>query len=168
LLTIERVPCTPPATFGSKLTATLVDCLGVSVMFVPPVATKPVPATETFVMVTFVLPVFVNPTSFVELDPTVTFPKLTVVVLGDNWTLDVVPAPLKLTTRGEPSALLEIEIVPVKLPTSEGLKLPLKDMVWPAGNVSGRERPVTKNPGPPYPTLVTVRSAVLGFEIWMV
>jgi hypothetical protein len=97
LLEIKRPPVTAPAALGSKVTVTVTDWFGASVTPDPPLAAKPVPEAVTLEMFTFALPVFVKTTGCEEDVPTVTLPKLTLVVLEDTCGSDATPVPDRLT-----------------------------------------------------------------------
>lgn len=97
LLEIKRLPVTAPAALGSKVTATVTDWFGAKVTPDPPLAEKPVPEAVTVEMLRFALPEFVKTTGCEDDVPTVTFPKLTLEVLGETWGADATPVPDRLT-----------------------------------------------------------------------
>jgi hypothetical protein len=76
----------------------------------------------------------------VSVEPTFTFPKLTLDGLMLNWpAVVVVPLPLKYTFTLESDALLFNCIDPVAVPLPVGLKATLNVILWPAGIVNGTD-----------------------------
>ena len=82
LLSTESVPCAAPAAAGTKLSDTVIDWFGVRVAGEPDVIVKPGPLTAKPEIVTFPGPMSVKTTDSDTGDPTVTFPKLTLVELA--------------------------------------------------------------------------------------
>ncbi len=78
----------------------------------------------------------------------------------------VTPVPERGTAAGELVAVLTTETLPEALPTTVGVKVALKVVLWPAVSVRGSESPLMVNPDPvtvacetvtlPVPVLVRV------------
>jgi hypothetical protein len=80
-------------------------------------------------------------------DPTVTFPKLSVVGDTANWPA-AVPVPERLMPRGVFEAFDTTERLPLAAPTLAGANLVVKVTLWPAVRVSGSVSPLVENTAP--------------------
>jgi hypothetical protein len=141
----------------------LVDCDGVSVTFEPPVTEYPLPDAVTVEICMFELPVFVSVTSRVEVLPTVTFPKLRLLGLAEREYVAPAPVPERLTTSGEPAALLVNDILPDKEPADFGEKSIVRVAFWPGVRVAGTVGPVQLKLEPDSTMLEIVRFALPEF-----
>jgi hypothetical protein len=90
---------------------------------------NPAPATLTCEIDTLAEPVFERPTDADPLLPTTTFPKVTAEGVLANP--GCVPAPVSAIAIGEFGALLEIEILPLALPTDAGENCAVKLILCP-------------------------------------
>jgi hypothetical protein len=79
--------------------------------------------------------------------------------------IGIVAAPLKLTTIGEPDALLNTERLPVNVPAAVGANFTINVTLWPAARVIGRVIPVKVNPLPLIVACEMVTLAVLAVNI---
>jgi hypothetical protein len=141
LLEIERVPEADPAAWGSKLTVTVTDWLGASVVFEPPVTLNPVPVTKTVVMLTGAFPVFVTWSFCVAVSLSVTLPNDRLAGLAERVKIAATPVPLRGMLKGELPALLLIEMLPVATPVVVGWNETVKLMLAPAVTVTGAVNP---------------------------
>ena len=123
-----------------------------------PLALKPAPETATPEIVTFELPVFVRVTLRELLLPTLTLPKLKLVGLAVITYVAATPVPLSAIAKGDPGALLVIEMLPLALPAAAGAKAAVNDTLAPAAIVCA-ESPVWLKPAPVTLTCVIVRLA---------
>ena len=115
---------------------------------VNPLMLKPAPEALAAEMVKVALPVLVSVIVWPELLPMLTFPKFTLAGLIVNCGCAAVPVPLSAMVRGDPGALLVIEMLPLALPATVGANLAVKDVFWPALTVTGTVRPVMLKPAP--------------------
>jgi hypothetical protein len=74
--------------------------------------------------------------------PALTLPKLRLVGFAESVTLPATPVPLRATVDGDPGALLETAIDPVKLPTVVGANTALNVALAPAAMVLGVANPL--------------------------
>jgi siroheme synthase len=104
--------------------------------------------TELFVLaavtVTFA-PLAVRLPDAVPLVPTTTLPRPSVVGATVNWPTAEVPVPVRASTVVEGLALLVNVNEAVAAPEVVGLKVTANGTLWPAGIVTGNERPPTLN-----------------------
>jgi hypothetical protein len=113
-----------------------------------PLKLKPVPDTEALEIFTFALPLLVTVTDCVVALPTFTLPKLKLVGLGVNATVDACPFPLSGTVDVADDALLSIAIDPLTLDAEDGLNCAVKVALLPAPSVYGIESPEALMPDP--------------------
>jgi hypothetical protein len=111
-------------------------------------------------MATLELPVFVTVTLWADDVPSVTLPKLKLLVLKESVCDEATAVPLKLTTLGEPGALLTIDALPVGDPAEAGANCKLKVLDWPTLNVIGSVNPLVLKPLPVTFTWDIVKTAV--------
>ncbi len=149
LLTTETVPLKLLALVGEKAMDNVALCPAVRIDGgIDPVVLKLFPDTVVWAMVTLELPVLVIVAVCVALLPTVTFPKLKLVGLADNWSVAAIPVPFKeISTVGFVASLIN-EIVPVALPGCAGANFTVAVALWPAGIFIGGETPVMLKPDP--------------------
>lgn len=170
LLVTTRLPVAWPTSVGSKFTATLTVWFGASVtVAVPPTANTEFPV-DTEEMLTVEVPAFVSVTFWVDVMPTLVFPKLSDVALGESWTVVATMFALRPIDVGEPSALLVTATVPEALPGVDESKAIARDALWPAVSVSGSENGDTANPFPVAATCVTVTAMDPTFDkstVWV-
>jgi hypothetical protein len=113
-------------------------------------------------MLTAALPVFVSITLWLLLALRVWLPKLKEVVLGVSCRTEASPVPLSGIVVGEFGALLiRVRLLEALVP-DVGVKLTVKVVDFPGGNVSGKARPVRPNPVPGPADWVMLRLAVPG------
>lgn len=96
----------------------------------------------------------------VDVWPTVTLPKATLVGERDSWGVGATPVPLRATGAGVEEELLAKVRLPVRLPPAFGANTTETDKLEPADIVAGRLRPVTENTLPEITTPEIVRLAV--------
>lgn len=87
------------------------------------------------VMFSVALPAFESFTVCVPLLPTAIPVKVTDAGLIESCAVVAVADPVKPILRGEPGALLLIDMVPVALPAVVGVNVAVKDAVWPGFKV---------------------------------
>jgi hypothetical protein len=109
---------------------------------------KPAPDGLTPVRARGALPVLLRVTVCEPVVPTATLPKLMLAGLMVNCGKACVPAPLKEIVRGEPGALLAIEILPDTLPGEDGANFPVNEVFCPGFRVSGAVNPLALKPVP--------------------
>jgi len=159
LLVTVTVPVALPAAVGLNTMPKVSDCEALSVTGTPaPEREKPVPPTAICEICTSELPVLVIVSFCVLLVPSSTLPKLTLLLLNERVCVAATPDPLKVTTAGEPGALLTIVILPVADPVEAGWNCALKVLDWPGLRESGTDNPVVLKPGPLALTCVMVRT----------
>jgi hypothetical protein len=150
--TTELVPCEVVAVIFPETVSSAVGlnetfitwlCPGVRVTgVVTPLAVTSFAFTVTCEMVTFAVPLFVKVTLLELVAPALTLPKTKLVGFADRITVPEEPVPLSATVAGEPGALLEIVMLPGRLPTVVGAKMALKVVLAPAATVLGVARPL--------------------------
>jgi hypothetical protein len=91
--------------------------------------------------------------------PTLALPKLKLVGFAVTTYVAAAPVPLSAIARGDPGALLVIEMLPLALPVTVGAKTALNATLAPAATVCA-ESPVWLKPVPATLTCVIVRLAV--------
>ena len=129
---------------GLKLTliAAFWPAFRVSGMLIPETL-KSFALTVICEMVTLLLPLFVMVTLLELLLPAVTFVKDTLVGLAESTTEAATPVPVRVTTFGEFGALLEMLMLPLKVPAVVGANNTLNVALAPAAIVAGVVRPLT-------------------------
>jgi len=119
-------------------------CPGVRVTgVVTPLVVTSLALTVTCEIVTFAVPLFVSVTLFELVVPALTLPKARLVGFAESATVPATPVPLSATVDGDPGALLEIVMVPGRLPAVVGAKTALKVALAPAAIVLGVANPLT-------------------------
>jgi len=131
---------------------------------VNPIALYPVPDALRAEIVNVAFPEFVRVTVWVDVLPTLTFPKAMLAGLIVSWGCEAVPVPLRETTRGEPGALLVMETPPVALPAEVGANFAVNDALAFALIVCGKERPLMLKPVPEAVAAEIVMLAVPAFD----
>jgi hypothetical protein len=126
-----------------------------------PVWVKAPPVTAICENVRGALPLFASAIVCELLLPIVTVPKVTLVGLAEicGWA----PLAVRAIVRGEPEALLVIDRLPVALAELVGVKVTLKEVVWPGLSVRG-ERVLILKPVPVMLLFKIERAAVPEFE----
>ena len=124
-----------------------------------PLAVKPAPETTTLEIVMLAFPVFFRVTLRELLLPTLTLPKLKLVGFAVITYVAATPVPLSATAKGDPGALLVIDMLPLTLPAAVGAKAALNATLAPAATVCA-ESPVWLKPTPVTLTWEIVRLAV--------
>jgi hypothetical protein len=148
LLVIETLPAKVAAEVGLYVTVKLVDCPPFNVIgAVIPETLTPLPENATLEIAAGSLPVFSNLIVCVASFPTPTFPKAIEPGLAVS-AAPVMPAPLRATIEGEPTALLAIVIVPVSEFPAVGLKTAEIEALWPALSEIGSFGPDAVKPVP--------------------
>lgn len=122
-------------------------------------ALKPAPETATLEIVMLEFPVFFSVTLRELLLPTLMLPKLKLVGFAVTTYVAATPVPLSAIAKGDPGALLVIEMLPLALPAAAGAKEALNATLAPAAIVCA-ESPVWLKPAPVTPTCPIVRLAV--------
>lgn len=122
LLVRVTFPVTDPVAFGTNITFKFAVWPAAIVAPRTPLDTlKPVPDTVIADTVKLELPVFLTATTS-ELDPpTVSFPKLTLVVERDIVFVEPAPVPLRGIVSVEFAAVLLNVMFPEKLPAADGV-----------------------------------------------
>jgi hypothetical protein len=105
----------------------------------------------------------VSVTLSVEGELTATLPKLKLVVLALSTNVVAVAVPVTGIERGEPGALLEIEMVPVSVPAAEGLNEALKVALLPAPMVDDEMLPTLK----PVPETLIPETVTLAVPVFL-
>jgi len=100
------------------------------------------------------LPAFVRVTVWIRLSPTWTFPKLTLAGLAPSEP-GVRPLPASETFRAP--ALLANAMRPLAFPLDCGANVTVRPALCPGDNVSGKVRPLRRNPVPVVVAWVTVK-----------
>lgn len=132
MLVTVTLPLALPAVVGLKTTPNVNVCDGVSVTGpLTPFNVYPVPLTAIDDICTFVLPVFVIVSFFVEEVPVFTVPKARLAELNESVCVAATPVPPKATVAGEFGALLAILTVPARLPAVVGANTALNVAVAP-------------------------------------
>jgi hypothetical protein len=165
LLLTSRLPVTDPVAVGAKFTLNVVLCPAAKVSGVNPLIVKPAPVMLSVEILMFVLPVLLNVTVRLLAVPTVTFPKLKLVVLAATWLVAAPPAPLRATVVGEVGALLMIVRLPVAVLVVVGAKLTVNAAEVPGATVSGNWSPLNLNPLPEIVACETLRFELPWFLI---
>ena len=80
--------------------------------------------------------------------PTRTFPKAMLTGLATKVAVPVTPLPDRVSVCGELGALSVKRMVPLAGPRIAGANCALKEILWPAEIVAGKERPLTLKPLP--------------------
>jgi hypothetical protein len=161
LLLIVSVPVTALAAVGANLTCNVMACFGLSVTGkVAPDTVKPVPLIVAELTVTALVPLEVNVTPSVALEPTATSPKLKLV--GLTVSVDApVPVPLRLTaTAAFAVELLVIASEPVAALAAVGANFTVSDAVCFGFSVKGKVTPEIVKPVPLSEGALTVTAAV--------
>ena len=151
LLLIVNFPVAAPAAAGLNCTVSASVCFGFKVAGrLAPEMLKPVPLIAAAVTFTGDVPVDVNITDCVPVEPTATFPKFTLPGLTVNCgVVAAVPVPLKLTAVVPPlDELLLTFNLPVAAPAAVGLNCTLNVTVCFGLSVTGRLAPERLNPPP--------------------
>jgi hypothetical protein len=104
-------------------------------------------------------PVFFRVTLKELLLPTLTLAKLKLVGFAVTTYVAAAPVPLSAIARGDPGALLVIEMLPLTLPAAVGAKPAVNATLAPAATVCA-ESPVWLKPAPVTLACVIVRLAV--------
>ena len=123
---------------------------------------KPAPVTVAEFIVTAAVPVEVKVSDWVDVEFTVTSPKVTLAALIVNCGLRAaVPFPLRLTT----AVLLVAELLlmvscPVAAPVAVGANWTASVTVWPGFSVSGKVAPESVKPAPVSAAVLIVTGAV--------
>jgi hypothetical protein len=143
LLITETVPLSAPDALGVKTTLKVALAPAAIVSgTVTPVVLKPVPEAVIFDTLTVELPVLASVTACVLLLPTLMFPKLRLVALGESCNAAATPVPLIAMVFGELGALLTSETLPGTAPALAGENATLKLVLCPGVKVRGRVRPL--------------------------
>ena len=151
------VPLAFPTAIGVNVVLSVALCPGANTVSAPtPLTANPAPLTDTPAMVMFAFPLLVSVAPRELLVPTVTFPKLKFTGFEPNERLTAIAVPLTGMVRGELGALLASKIDPFAVPLAVAVNVTLKDMLWPAGSISGRLNPDVPNPAPETVTLEIV------------
>ncbi len=148
LLVTVRLPLGLPAACGAK--TTLKDLLAPAARVngtVTPLTLKPVPVTATAETLTVEPPELVIVSDSVGVVPTVTVPKLRLVVPAVSEPAVTAVADSG-TVRLAFDALLVMVSVPLGVPAACGVKITLKLLLAPAANVKGTVRPLRPKPVP--------------------
>lgn len=124
-----------------------------------PLALNPAPEVVTPEIVMFEFPVFWMVTLSELLLPTLTLPKLKLEGFAVIADVAATPVPLNAIARGDPGALLVIDIEPLALPAADGAKAVSNATLPPAATVCA-ESPVWLKPAPVTVTCEIVRLAV--------
>lgn len=140
-------PLTAPAEVGANTALNVADfpAAMLSGVLIPDVL-KPVPVTVTAVIVTEAVPPLVRSIVCELFVPVTTLPKAA--LLGVAASCGWVAVPLRAIVRGDPGALLTIEMLPVGLPADVGANLAVSVVVRPAPSVFGVVNPLILNPLP--------------------
>jgi hypothetical protein len=147
VLVIEMLPLALAVAVGAKPAVNDALCPALIVTgAVIPLRLNPVPETPAAEIVTLAVPVLFNVTVADPLLPTCTLPKLT--LAGLALSPPCVPVPLNAIARGDPGALLAIEMLPLTLPAAVGAKPAVNDALCPALIVTGAVIPLMPNPVP--------------------
>lgn len=94
------------------------------------------------------MPPFVSVKVCGDVPPTTTFPKAKLPGLAISVAFDATPLPESKRVCGEPGALSVKIILPDTPPLVVGANCTLKDRLWPAVRVAGKERPFIVKPVP--------------------
>ena len=133
LLATEMLPLALPVAGGVKVTLSVADWPGVSVVLaLTPLAPYAAPLAVTPEIVTLELPVFLRVSPRELLPPTFTFPKFTLVGNAVNCGVAAAPEPDKSIVVGELLASLVTVRLPVALPEEDGAKRICSVTLWPA------------------------------------
>jgi hypothetical protein len=129
---------------GAKVDVKLVlwPALRVNGSAAKPLTPKPVPDGVTAVIVRAALPVLLSETFCEPVLPTATLPKATLGGVMVNCGCACVPVPLKEIVRGEPGALLAIEMVPGRFPADTGASFAVNEVFCPGFRVNGVDTPL--------------------------
>lgn len=149
LLVIEMLPLAVPAVVGANVVVK--EAFAPALMLVGtanPLRLNPVPLALAAVIVRVAFPVLVKVMLCGELAPTSTLPKFTLAGLIESWACVATPVPLSAIVRGEPGALLVIEMLPLALPATVGANFAVKDVFCPAFRVIGVANPLMLKPLP--------------------
>ena len=124
---------------------------------------KPVPVAPTLDIVTLAFPLFVKVTLSALLLPTLTLPKLKLVVLSPNSFVAATPVPLSAIAIGEFGALLVRVTEPLTVPAAVGANTTLNVADLPAVILNGALMPAVLKPVPAAVTaeIVTVALPLL-------
>src|SRR5580658_3145779 len=146
--TTDKLPLTAPALVGVKVAVKVTLWLVVSVIGkVNPLTEKTAPVTFAWVMVTEDAPVLVRVSDKFVLVLTWTLPNARAVGLAPSAPgVTPVPESGMLKLGFEP---FEVTLtLPLAAPLAVGEKSTVNDVLWPAVNVRGRDRPLRLNPVP--------------------
>src|SRR5580658_3291410 len=146
--TTDKLPLTAPALVGVKVAVNVTLWLVVSVIGkVNPLTEKTAPVTFAWVMVTEDAPVLVRVSDKFVLVLTWTLPNARAVGLAPSAPgVTPVPESGMLKLGFEP---FEVTLtLPLAAPLAVGEKSTVNDVLWPAVNVRGRDRPLRLNPVP--------------------
>jgi hypothetical protein len=134
---------TVPAEAGAKVTVRVADCAVAStVPLGMPLALNPAPATDTFEIVMFELPLFVIDVVSELLVPSPTLPNDKLVGLAPSDKVAAAPVPDRLMTSGEGVPFVVSVMLPFTVPLEEGVKTASNMVLLPAAIVVDVERPV--------------------------
>jgi hypothetical protein len=126
---------------------------------VSPLMLNPAPLGLPADIVTLVAPVFVSVTVCGLELPTTTLLKAMLPGFASNVEFAATPLPARLSVCGEFGAPSVNVMLPVTPPAVVGENCTLKDALWPAAIVAGRESPLIVIPLPEIVAAVTVRLA---------
>ena len=125
-----------------------------------PDSEKSLALTETCEIVTLALPLLVTVTVLVLLIPAFTLAKLTLAGLAESVTAAATPVPVSPSTFGVLGALLEMLMLPARLPAIVGANRTVKLALPPAAIVAGAFNPLTLYDAPLTESCATVSDAV--------
>ena len=146
LFTNVSVPAKVPVVVGAKVTVNAEeDPAGIVSGSVVGGSLKPVPDTDTDVMVRLAVPEFEIVTVWLLVFPVFRLPKS--IDAGDIEICDCTPVPLSAIVAGELVALLITDTAPLKLPLAVGANATLNEVDCPALSVVG-DIPLTVKPLP--------------------
>jgi hypothetical protein len=149
LLTTVIAPIKLPAVVGENSTPKVRLCEGASVTGVlAPLSAKLEPVKDICDIVTLELPAFDRETLWVDEPPSLTLPKLKLLVLNESVCVDAIPAPLRAIALGEFGALLIIDALPETEPAEVGENCRLNVLDCPAPKTMGKFREPVPNPLP--------------------
>jgi len=135
---IVTVPLAAPAVVGANFTVNVVLCPAFTVSGVlMPLRVNPIPLIVAVEIVTLDPPVLVTVADRDWFDPSVTFPKLSVVGFELRVPGVVLPLPDSATVRVGFEALDKIVTVPLAVPDVVGANLTVNVVLWPAFKVRG-------------------------------
>ena len=158
LLVTVTEPEAIPVDAGAKFAVNDVLWPAFRVTGLNPLMLKPVPVAAACEMAILVAPLFVSEIDWVLLLPTVTLPNAKLPGFAFNVELAEVPVPARSSICGESGELLVNLMLPVIPCADGGVKLTIKDALWPAWSVEGSARPLIPKPPPETCARFTIRS----------